>query len=332
MARLAGMPQTKRRFKKGRIDFLTLCHRGANNQPVVYKADGLTPRVVLKATEDKGEVTALVYVPEVRDNQGDIASAEVIKNMAYGFAEAGHQIDILHNEIAVAPERAFVAENFIVQKGDPRFAGWKDYNGNPIDPTGAWGVVVKVNDPALRALYKDGKWNGVSMGGTGDFVDETKVGKAQEKDDMNEEQVTALVKKILSEMAPKSEEPKAKAPVFKGDISRATPKQLREHAAAVKKAQRFADVDMNDPESLEAVAAEIEAEEKVAKAAKTSALPPVNADEGEGDVETEVSKAEAGKIEVDADADVPEDDLVWSQVGKFMTSRLPEARRATATK
>lgn len=317
------MASNKRRFKKGRIDFLSLCHRGANNLSVVYKGEEST-RVILKASEDKGEITALVYVPEVRDNQGEIASAPVIKDMAYGFAASGQQIDILHNESPVDSTRAFVAENFIVQKGDPRFTGWKDLDGNTIDPTGAWGVVIKVNDPVLRALYRDGKWAGISMGGDGDFIDETKVGKNdQEHTDMDEKQVTEIVAKALAAYDAAKVTTTVKLPVFKGDITRATAKALREHAAAVKKVRLFADVDLSDPESVEAVAKILEDEETASKVAKVSVLTGVVTDEDTD----KVSKAEDGTIEVEADADLTDEQVQRGEVAKYMLNLLPKNRR-----
>lgn len=336
----------KRRFKKGRIDFLSLCHTGANNLSVVYKSQDKT-RVVLKASEDKGEITALVYVPEVRDKQGEIASAPVIKDMAYGFAKNGQQIDILHNEEPVDVSRAFVAENFIVQKGDPRFQGWKDLDGNQIDPTGAWGVVIKVEDPALRALYRDGKWAGISMGGDGDFIDETKVTKTKEHT-MTPEEIAALVQKSVAAALATAEADRVKKsetlklPVFKGDISKASAKALREHAAAVKKARLFADVDMSDPEAVEAVAKTLEDEEKAVKKAKVSTLGGVSVvsksaeDESNDEIEPgEVAKDDGEFIEVevsDEDAHLSDAEIQRKQVVKTLLSHVPANRRVTVGK
>lgn len=160
----------KRRIKRADIRFISLCPRGKNQMPVIYKSDGTVQfDTLIKATEDAGEITAVVYAPEVRDSDGDIASAEVIKEMAYGYAMRKGSVDIIHDGKAVTPDRAFTAENFLIQKGDDRFKDWKDYSGNPVDVTGGWAVVIKVNDAALRADYKAGKWNGVSMGGTGEI-------------------------------------------------------------------------------------------------------------------------------------------------------------------
>lgn len=161
----------RRRIKRAKVTHISLVPRGANRLPVIFKEDDDTfdIELLMKAAEDfqeKGELTAIVYAPEQRDSQGDIASAEVIKEAMYDAARDGIKIDMRHDGVTVAKSQAFVAESFIVQQGDPRFEGIKTYAGKTVDPTGAWGVVIKVDDPGLRQKYRDGEWNGVSMGGT----------------------------------------------------------------------------------------------------------------------------------------------------------------------
>lgn len=160
----------RRRIKKANIQFLSLVPRGANQIAPVYKDDGsVTLHSLIKVGADfdeKGELLAVVYAPEMRDSQGDIASAEVIKEAAYGFIANGAKVDVRHDGKALKPEQARVAETFIVQKGDSRFEGWKDYSGNPVELAGSWATVLKIEDPELRAKYRKGEWQGVSMGGT----------------------------------------------------------------------------------------------------------------------------------------------------------------------
>lgn len=160
----------RRRITKARISTISLVPRGANQMPVIYKSDGETAEfdTILKddRLEEHGELTAIVYAPEQTDSQGDVASADVVKDMAYDFARRGlGDIDLRHDGKAVPKNDAYVAESFIVQKGDERFKDTKDYNGEPVDVTGAWAVVLKIEDEGLRKLYRDGKWNGVSMFG-----------------------------------------------------------------------------------------------------------------------------------------------------------------------
>lgn len=155
-----------RRIKKAKIDFISLVPLGANRMPVIYKDDGAVEIDTISRMDEKGELLAVVYAPEVRDTQGDIASAEVIKEMAYDFIANGAKIDIRHDGKAVGKTRARIAESFIVVKSDSRFQDWKTRDGRDVDLTGAWATVIKIDDPELRRLYREGTWNGVSMGGT----------------------------------------------------------------------------------------------------------------------------------------------------------------------
>lgn len=162
--------KAKRRILKGHIQFLSLCPKGANTISTVYKADdgkdkNLSFSSLSKDMNEKGEIIACVYSPNLVDSQGDVASAEVIKQMAYDFAKEGVGIDIRHDNKPISKDQAHVAESFIIQKNDPRYADMKDYNGNPVDVTQGWGVVIKVEDDNLKNLYRTGQWGGISMGG-----------------------------------------------------------------------------------------------------------------------------------------------------------------------
>lgn len=158
-----------RRIKSARITFISLVPRGANQLPVLYKSEDQTAQFdcLVKADrfEEHGELTAVVYVPERDDSQGDRASAAVIKQMAHDYVREMGAVDVRHNERALPREKVTVVESFIIQKGDARFADLKDYSDRPVDATGGWGVVIKVDDPDLRRLYREGHWNGVSMFG-----------------------------------------------------------------------------------------------------------------------------------------------------------------------
>lgn len=158
-----------RRIKQARITFISLVPRGANQLPVLYKSEGdlvqFNPIVKNDRFEEEGLLTAVVYVPEVPDSQGDVASAEVIKDMAHRYVQNVGAVDIRHDTKALPREQVSIVESFIVQKNDARFADLRDYNGRAIDATGGWAVVIKVEDQNLRALYRSGQWNGVSMFG-----------------------------------------------------------------------------------------------------------------------------------------------------------------------
>lgn len=183
-----------RRLRSAKITHISLVPKGANRMPVIYKADENVVDVALLMKEgdnfdEKGELVAVVYAPEVRDSQGDVADADVIKQMMYDSAKDGVAIDMKHDGRVLTKEQAYIAESFLVQKGDPRFDGMTDYSGNAVDPAGSWGVVIKINDPAIRKLYREGKWNGVSMFGGGLF-------EVEKSEDAIERLATAIEKAL----------------------------------------------------------------------------------------------------------------------------------------
>lgn len=274
-----------RRIKKAKISFISLVPAGANKIAPVYKADGsVTFGTLVKADTlvENGELTAIVYAPNLVDSQGDVADAEVVKQMAYDFIANGAAIDIKHDGKALPPEKARIAETFIVQKTDTRFHNWKDNDGNPVDLEGAWATVIKIDDPDLRKRYKNGEWAGVSMGGTA-VVEQQKadverlvelLAKAinppkEPETTMTPQELeaiskalkegltsmsTELVKALKPETPPtppkppetKPEEPKA--PIFKGSIDDDRAVEL--HARQVELFNLKKSVDWADPVSI----------------------------------------------------------------------------------
>lgn len=235
-----------RRILKAKINFLSLCPRGANQLPTILKADDTFDiQTLVKANGDfdvRGELLNVVYAPELRDSQGDIASAEVIKDAMYEAAKSGMNIDIRHNNVAVAKDKAYIAESFIVQKGDARFADFKDYSGKVVDVTGAWATVVKIDDTDLRAKYKSGEWNGVSMGGHAAFAAEKAdelgiMGKMLDvlksfipghkttdgDDDMKPEDIAKLKTEVVADVTTALTATLTKAGIIKAEAPAATP-------------------------------------------------------------------------------------------------------------
>lgn len=159
----------KRQILKAKIGFISLCPAGANTIRTMYKSDdgdkNIDLQVLSKDMTEQGELICCVYAPDMEDSQGDQASATVIKDFAYDFAKNGGNIDIRHNEEALSKDDIFIAETMIIQKDDERFEGMEDYDGNSVDVTGGWGVILKVEEEELRKLYRSGEWEGISMGG-----------------------------------------------------------------------------------------------------------------------------------------------------------------------
>lgn len=270
----------KRRIKKAKIRFISLVPRGANTFPVLYKGEGSSAQFSTLIKDDRfeehGEITAIVYAPELRDSQGDIASAQVIKAMAYDFSRDGGDLDVMHDGVALTKEQAYVAETYIIKHNDPDFAGISDYDGNPVTVTGGWAVVIKVDDEGLREAYRSGDWNGVSMAGPAEVI-------AEKSAETHEELLSALAKRLTNNppkkdvpMTPEElekiadlvtdkllekgatstdpAEPAAaapaapKAPVFSGDPT--NDDDLKKHHAALVKFQLLQTVDFSDPEKV----------------------------------------------------------------------------------
>jgi len=266
-----------KRIKKARIQFISLCPQGKNKTPVLYKEDGTVEweTLVWKSPdfEDNGELIAIVYSPERPDADDHVASKEVVKDMAYNFQKDGGQIDIRHDGKALPKDKAYVAENFIIQKGDSRFSDLRSYDGETIDATDSWGVVIKLEDTELRKLYRDDGWQGVSMAGPALLIDETKENTSKEEcNGMKPEELEQVMEKsntsllsgltnLVKELFTKKEDPKKKedppapkeeekdtVPVFKGDPTKAEDVQAHEHALLKWKLEK--EVNWSDPESV----------------------------------------------------------------------------------
>lgn len=245
---------------KAKIMFVSLCKRGKNRLSTLYKGEGSisVETVILKATPEaveKGELTALVYVPRKLDTDKEWAGEPVIKDMAYSHAEHDFAIDMEHDGKPLSKSDILVVESFLVQKGDQRFADAQDLDGNKVDATGGWAQVYKLKNEGLRALYKSGGWDGVSMGGVGARKPGEPLKKAQEIPMTPEERAAlvkdvteAVVKAITPPVPPKKPEDVPSGPVYKGKLDdlqaiRAFRKSLE--ADRIAKA-----VDWADPESI----------------------------------------------------------------------------------
>lgn len=254
------MKPKRYRIKKAAITHISLVPAGKNLLKTVFKekrADGgqeIEFATMVKANDEAGELLAVVYAPDMPDADGHEAPQQVIKEFAYQFLRDHRNVDIRHDLKTLPADAAYVAESFIIAKGDSRFADFKNTAGQPVDVTGGWGVVIKIEDPALRAAYRSGAWTGVSMFGDAVLTPLAKEAEGDEdalvqrvcdrltkakelqmtKEELqallaeNNKAVMAEVRKELEALKPKAEgegkEPakpaatEVKAPVFKGNV------------------------------------------------------------------------------------------------------------------
>lgn len=302
-----------RRIKHATISFISLVPRGANQLPVLYKSEDQSARFDCIVKDDRfkeeGLLTAIVYAPEMVDSQGDVASADVIKQMAHDYVRNVGAVDVKHNTTALSREKVSVVESFLIRKGDDRFSDLKDYSGRPVDATGGWGVVIKVDDEELRRLYREGHWNGVSMFGpaivepitksadsiadalakrlaTGNTnnegtdmdLKELEAALAKQSEALATTIVAGLVKALKPDAPATEEATKATVIKFEGDPSNLA--DVRAHKAKL----RAALVKWEDPKSVEAY------ETAIAKEAADEAALKAKGNEGKS---AELVKAEA---------------------------------------
>jgi hypothetical protein len=281
------MPRkARRRIKDARIRFISLCGAGRNLMRTLYKsADGTVElqTLIAKADMEKGLITAVVYVPEHPDYDGDVADATTIEKMAHSFAEEGFAVDINHDQKALDSSQVLVVESFIIQKGDPRFVDLKDEDGHAVDATAGWATVLKVKDEKLRAKYRSGEWGGVSMFGPATVAPITKAQEAEGDKTMDPKELAEALAKSLTDagltgdkiaevckaaaeaaVAKQKPEPKPEgdefvAPVFEGEM---TSENLATHAIAVKKAKIAHETKSADPEKLAELAKQLAELEK----------------------------------------------------------------------
>lgn len=97
----------------------------------------------------------IVYSPGETDLQGDSASAGVIRKAAYEFMREA-RLQNVDTEHSFDAEYAFVAESWLVRKGDALFGD---------EPEGSWAVGIQIGDPDLWASLKSGQMTGISLAG-----------------------------------------------------------------------------------------------------------------------------------------------------------------------
>ena len=187
-----------RRIKKLWVEFISLVDSGANRKTIIWKSVSDTPDgqplnheiKIAKVREDQRMVYGIVYAPEMVDTDGDIASAEVIKDAAYNFMMEKNvdHVDKQHNE---NPDFGVVVESWIVRKDDQLFPEPENVD--------AWAVGIYVKDDAAWDAIKKGEITGLSIGGNSIVEDLFKSDKEIEDMKITETQIYESVKKAFAE-------------------------------------------------------------------------------------------------------------------------------------
>lgn len=116
---------------------------------------------ILQKSVDAGFVLVPVLVPEERDLQGDIISAEVIERAAHDYMEDSQVVGLMHKAEA---KGVVVVENTIVRSDN------MEIEGVPVKK-GTWLAGYRIYNQDLRAAILNGTFTGISIGGEGVRVD-----------------------------------------------------------------------------------------------------------------------------------------------------------------
>ncbi len=321
-------------IRYAKIRTISLLARGATQLPILYKGEAMATledlglQSVLTKGEEEGLLTAIVWPVDNADDTGLKAKRLVVQQMAHDAMIDGVNIDLNHDGKLLTKEQAAVVENFIVQAGDPRFVNLKDYSGNPVDAEGAWGTVIKIQDPDIRRLYREGEWNAVSMMGPALVSKAQAATPSTEDTPMNPEQYTELmtllkgqseaIAKLEAVNVKKAELVKAaqvkadaeaeaqKTTVIKFEGNPSNAKEVKAHLDAIKLRQ----LDFTDAEAVTAHLATLTIVKKAAK-------PDADASDDDSDelilAREQLKKAEAAILKLECGTNQNDEDESESQ-------------------
>ncbi len=152
----------KKRIKNLNVTLVSLVKRGANRVTGLLKGEDDRVEIQCLTKSIKGELHALVYVPDMDDSHGHSMEAVEVRHACHRHAINQMNVDIEHNCKPLEKSKVAVVENFILQKQDDRFPT-VDRQGRAINHQGAWAQIIKINDPDLLALAESGELTEVSL-------------------------------------------------------------------------------------------------------------------------------------------------------------------------
>lgn len=177
------------------VEFISLVKSPANRKKILLKDKNARTFEIVKTDSELKRVYGIVYSPDEEDSQGDMADAGTIRKAADEFMKHGRANNVDKDHDFVAKD-AFVAESWIIRKGDPMFGDESD---------GAWAVGIQITSEGLWKAAKDGEITGLSLAGSGSRVqkDDEPPGwfkkfftKTEGKGEMDEEQSKELTEAI----------------------------------------------------------------------------------------------------------------------------------------
>jgi hypothetical protein len=195
------MKKSRKKITRAKITTVALCGKGKNGIAPMVKGDGaVCLDFIVKGAKDGSEILGVVYAPNAPDADGHEADPSTIEDFAHEYLRSHRRLDLDHDGVILSDEDAYVAESFIVAKGDERFADFKRYDGSPAgDLTGAWALLIKILNPGLRVRVAAGEFDGLSMFGVGTLEPVAKAVPEVKK--MDEKQMAALVEALTKSVA-----------------------------------------------------------------------------------------------------------------------------------
>ncbi len=141
------------------VSFLSLVKTPATGKGLTLKSARAGERATLfeivKTDDELMRAYGIVYAPDQADAHGDTADAATIRKAQAEFMREG-RLQNIDTEHSFTAEMAFVAESWLVRKGDALFSD---------EPEGAWAVGIQIGDPDLWKQLKSGELTGISLAG-----------------------------------------------------------------------------------------------------------------------------------------------------------------------
>ena len=182
------------------VDFISLVKKPATGKGLVLKSkSGLRPQIfeLKKMIEDRMVAYGVVYAPDQVDSQGDHTSADAIRKAAYEFMRE-KRIENIDAEHSFNREQAYVAESWLVRKGDELF---------PDEPEGAWAVGIQVADPDIWNSLKSGDLTGLSLAGVATTAPTEPSARWTEKENALKQRSDSAQKAALKQRSDSADDP-----------------------------------------------------------------------------------------------------------------------------
>lgn len=148
------------------VSFLSLVKTPATGKSLTLKSakpnERATQFAITKTDDDRMIAYGIVYAPDQVDAHDEYASAQTIRRAAYEFMREA-RLKNIDTEHSFTTEMAYVAESWLIRKGDALF---------PDEPEGAWAVGIQIGDVDLWKKLKTGDLTGISLAGIGRVEDD----------------------------------------------------------------------------------------------------------------------------------------------------------------